>query len=290
MHAFDACRVGRYPTPNSPGKLDAYRQSLRMFRKAAKFFAPPLEIVSLPFDGNKLIGYLQRPPGAAKPPVVLHWGGVDGWKEDRLRIAKTADGRRPRLAHHRHAWHRGESGAVRRSRRGTHVLCLARSFVWTAGCRRHARRRLGRQFRRLLGGAARLCARPISLKAAVFHGGNVHYGFQKEWLVPRRSPPAARPICSARKACSKRAAAPWAPKHCEEFIDIAAAGFSLLTMGLIDKPSAPILGCQRQARRPGSGRRHLFVDGARLAEIGAHLPQRPPHGPHARLYCPSTSR
>ena len=24
-----------------------------------------------------------------KPPVVLHWGGVDGWKEDRLRIAKA---------------------------------------------------------------------------------------------------------------------------------------------------------------------------------------------------------
>ena len=24
MHAFDACRVGRYPTTNSPGKLEAY--------------------------------------------------------------------------------------------------------------------------------------------------------------------------------------------------------------------------------------------------------------------------
>ena len=35
MHAFDACRVGRYPTPNSPGKLQAYQHSLRMFRKAA---------------------------------------------------------------------------------------------------------------------------------------------------------------------------------------------------------------------------------------------------------------
>jgi len=90
MHAFDACRVGRYPTPNSPGKLQAYRHSLRMFRKAAQYFDPPLEIIELPFDGdNKLIGYLQLPPGVNKPPVVLHWGGVDGWKEDRLRIAKA---------------------------------------------------------------------------------------------------------------------------------------------------------------------------------------------------------
>src|SRR6266851_10472365 len=37
MHAFDACRVGRYPTPNSPGKFQAYQHSLRMFRKAAKY-------------------------------------------------------------------------------------------------------------------------------------------------------------------------------------------------------------------------------------------------------------
>jgi hypothetical protein len=89
MHGFDACRVGRYPTPNSPGKLEAYRHSLRMFRKAAKYFDPPLEIVELPFGDTKLIGYLQRPPGVTRPPVVLHWGGVDGWKEDRLRIAKS---------------------------------------------------------------------------------------------------------------------------------------------------------------------------------------------------------
>ena len=61
-----------------------------MFRKAAKHFDPPLEIVEIPFEGKKLAGYLQKPPGVAKPPVVMHWGGVDGWKEDRLRIAETS--------------------------------------------------------------------------------------------------------------------------------------------------------------------------------------------------------
>ena len=90
MHAFDACRVGRYPSPTSPGKLKAYQHSVRMFRKAAKHFDPPLEVIELPFDGKKLVGYLQKPPGIAKPPVVMHWGGVDGWKEDRLKIAKAA--------------------------------------------------------------------------------------------------------------------------------------------------------------------------------------------------------
>ena len=46
-------------------------------------YRPPLEVVEIPFEGKKLVGYLQKPPGVAKPPVVMHWGGVDGWKEDR---------------------------------------------------------------------------------------------------------------------------------------------------------------------------------------------------------------
>src|ERR1700761_5153350 len=32
MQPFDACRVGRSPTPASPGKFQAYQDSLRMFR------------------------------------------------------------------------------------------------------------------------------------------------------------------------------------------------------------------------------------------------------------------
>ena len=63
MHAFDACRVGRYPSPVSPGKVAAYQHSLRMFSKAAKLYDPPLEVVEIPFEGKKLVGYLQKPPG-----------------------------------------------------------------------------------------------------------------------------------------------------------------------------------------------------------------------------------
>ena len=80
--AFSYCRNGRYPVDSTPGKKEAYRHSLRMFRKAAPHFDPPLEVVELPFEGRKLIGYLQVPRGLVKPPVVMHWGGVDTWKED----------------------------------------------------------------------------------------------------------------------------------------------------------------------------------------------------------------
>ena len=67
--AYDYNHVARYPAPNSPGKLAAYRRSQELFLKAARYFDPPLEIVELPFEGQKLIGYLQVPHGVKKPPA-----------------------------------------------------------------------------------------------------------------------------------------------------------------------------------------------------------------------------
>jgi hypothetical protein len=40
------------------------------FRKAAKHFDPPLQIVEIPFGGKKLIGYLQ--PTGDEAAVVMH--------------------------------------------------------------------------------------------------------------------------------------------------------------------------------------------------------------------------
>jgi len=239
MHGFDACRVGRYPTPDSPGKLAAYQHSLRMFRKAAKFFDPPLEIVTLPFEGKTLTGYLQRPPGVAKPPVVLHWGGVDGWKEDRLRIAKAVmsqrlasltidmpgSGENPVLY--------GDPAAERTY------------FAWLD----HLAQRDDVDGRRVgvWGGsfgaywAARLAhVAADRINAAVFHGGNIHYGFQKAWLVPAFTTGGATYLFGAQSLLDARGRA-MGTKTLEEFLAVAPK-FSLLTMGLLDKPSAPILG------------------------------------------------
>ena len=239
MHAFDACRVGRYPTPNSPGKLEAYQHSLRMFRKAAKYFAPPLEIIELPFDGKKLIGYLQRPPGTAKPPVVLHWGGVDGWKEDRLRIAASVmdaglasltidmpgTGENPVLYSDPSAERTFMAWLDHLTQRadvdGGSVGVWGGSFgaYWAARLAHVAADRI---------------------KGAVFHGGNVHYGFQKEWLIPAFTTGGATYLFGAQSLLEARCRA-MGTKTLEEFLDIAPR-FSLLTMGLLDKPSAPILG------------------------------------------------
>ena len=238
MQGFDACRVGRYPTPNSPGKLAAYEHSLRMFRKAAKHFDPPLEIVELPFGGQKLIGYLQKPPGVARPPVVLHWGGVDGWKEDRLRIAKAVmaaglasltidmpgSGENPVLY--------GDPAAER-----TYLAWLdylptradvagERVAVWGGSFGAYWAARL-----------AHTAAHQI--RGAVFHGGNVHYGFQREWLVPAFTTGGATYLFGAASLLDARGRA-MGTKTLDEFLQ-AAPKFSLLTMGLLDKPSAPFL-------------------------------------------------
>jgi len=238
MHAFDACRVGRYPTPNSPGKLEAYKHSLRMFRKAAKYFDPPLEIVELPFEGKKLVGYLQRPPGVARPPVVLHWGGVDGWKEDRLRIAKTTiDSGLASLTIDMPG--SGENPVLYRdpSAERTFLTWLdhlparsdidgARAAVWGGS--------FGAYW------AARLAfVAADRLKGAVFHGGNIHYGFQKEWLVPAFTTGGATYLFGAQSLLDARGRA-MGTKTLEEFLEVAPR-FSLLSMGLLDKPSAPIL-------------------------------------------------
>ena len=239
MHAFDAFRVGRFPTPNSPGKLEAYKHSLRTFRKAVKYFSPPLEVVELPFEGKTLIGYLQLPPGVAKPPVVMHWGGVDGWKEDRLRIAKAVMGQG--LA----------SLTIDMPGTGENPVLYSdpaaeRTFLaWLD----HLPQRAGIDGARVAvwGGsfgaywAARLAyVAADRIKGAVFHGGNVHYGFQREWLVPAFTTGGATYLFGAQSLLEARSRA-MGTSTLEEFLDIAPR-FSLKTMGLLDKPSAPILG------------------------------------------------
>src|SRR5581483_4323025 len=81
--AYEYFRIGRYPVPSSAEKMKCYEGALRTFLKAAPTMEPPLERIEIPFEGKKIVGYLQIPKNCARPPVVMHWGGVDGWKEDR---------------------------------------------------------------------------------------------------------------------------------------------------------------------------------------------------------------
>ncbi len=235
---FNYCSLARYPVATTPGKKEAYRHSLRIFRKAAKYFDPPLQVIEYPCDELKLTGYLQVPKGATKPPVVMHWGGVDGWKENRQHASAvlhrlglatfTVDmpgtGEHP-LKYIDPRAERTYSAAIDHlAQRGD--IDGSRIGVW------------GGSF----GGywAARLAYQEAKrIKGAVFHGSNVHYGFQREWLTPALTKTASTYLFGPASLFEARSTA-MGVTTLEEFLD-AAPRLSLKDMGLLDKPSAPIL-------------------------------------------------
>lgn len=236
--AYANCRTGRYPVASTPGKQQAHRHSLRCFRKAARYFDPPLQVVDIPFEGNTLTGYLQVPAGVSRPPVVIHWGGVDGWKEDRQRNSSIL---------HRHGLatftmdmpgagdnpvkylepdaERTFSAAIDHLQQRDVVdgACIG---VW------------GGSF----GGywAAKLAhVEATRIKAAVIQGGNVHYGFQREWLEPALTRTASTYLLGPASLLDARS---WAlgARDLEEVLALAPR-LSLKDQGLLDGPCAPLL-------------------------------------------------
>jgi pimeloyl-ACP methyl ester carboxylesterase len=75
----------RWPVPIGPGKERAYAKALEAFRGAAASLDPPLEVVTIPFEGSQIVGYLRLPKDARGPvPVVVAIGGLDSRKEDMI--------------------------------------------------------------------------------------------------------------------------------------------------------------------------------------------------------------
>jgi esterase FrsA len=276
--AFDATRMGRYPAPSTPGKKQAYRHSLRMFRKAANYFDVPLQVIEIPFKDKKLVGYLQVPPGVKNPPIVLHWGGVDGWKEDRQRQSA--------------AFHKLGIASLTIDMPGTGECPVLYSdpdaqATYTAWIDHIAGRTdVDGQRLAIWGGsfggywAARMAyVEPIRLKGAVFHGGNAHLGFQKEWLVPAFTTGGATYLFGAGSLLEARGLA-MGTKTLEEFIAIAPK-FSLEALGLIDQPSAPILGINGKLddQAPAADIHYLMEHGspksARIYPNGHHMGRTP---------------
>ncbi len=236
--AFNYCRAGRYPVDSTPGKKEAYRHSLRIFRKAAPYFDPPLQIVEVPFESRNLIGYLQIPRGLVKPPVVMHWGGVDTWKEDMQRGSEflhraglatlTVDmpgtGENPVLYTEPNAERTFSAMIDHLTQRGD--VDGSRIGGW------------GRSF----GGywAAKLAyVEAKRIRGAVIQGGNVHYGFQEKWLRPALTKTASKYLFGPASLFEARGKA-LGVKTLEELLQ-ATPKLSLLTQGLLDRPSAPLL-------------------------------------------------
>ena len=272
--ASDYCRIGRYPVANTPGKKEAYHHSrAHASARRRSISSTPLQIVEVPFQGKKLVGYLTDPEG--RQPS-RRWSCIGA--------ASTA-GRRT-------ARDRTASCIAPGSRRftvdmpgtGEHPLLYGDPAADQDlfGLDRSSRRRAATSTAAAsASGAASFGAYWAARLAYV--GAEAHQGRCVPWRqralrLPARlagaraSPPAARPICSAPRAFWKRARRRWAPRRMEEFLD-AVPKLSLKDIG----PDRQAVGAdprrQRQARRPGAGAGHLLPAGARLPKEARIYPQ-----------------
>ena len=236
--AYEYFRIGRYPVPSSPEKMNCYKGALRTFLKAAPRMEPPLERVEMPFEGKKVVGYLQIPKESDRPPVVMHWGGVDGWKEDRrsnsdgllrmglacFTIDMPGAGENPCLGSDLTA-ERTFSAAInyletRKDIDGKRIACMGGSFggYWAAKLAHVEAKRL---------------------RGAVNWGAGVHRTFQEEWLRPALTLTASQYLMGPASLLDARSYI-FGVKTLEETLKIAPS-LSLVAQGLIDQPCAPLL-------------------------------------------------
>jgi len=197
-----------------------------------------MEIVEVPFGDKKLTGYLQIPKGAVRPPVVVHWGGVDGWKEDRrtnndvllksgiacFTIDMPGAGENPCLGQEPKAERTFSAAmdylATRSDIDGKRIACMGGSFggYW----------------------AAKLAhTEPKRLRGAVNWGAGVHRTFQEEWLRPALTLTASQYLMGPASLLDARSYI-FGLKGLEDVLKTAPT-LSLVTQGLIDQPCAPLL-------------------------------------------------
>jgi hypothetical protein len=82
IQAYAYYATGRYPTPHTPGKMECFHKSLRMYEKAGKYFDPVLERVEVPFGDTKIPIYVRVPQNGQKHPIVINFGGIDSFKAE----------------------------------------------------------------------------------------------------------------------------------------------------------------------------------------------------------------
>jgi hypothetical protein len=232
--AYDCYHVARYPAPNSPGKLAAYRKSQEDFLKAARYFDPALERVEMPFGARPgencvSVGLLRKPKGAEKPAVVVIWGGIDAFKEERptepylgaglatlcIDMPGVADAplagsedaerlwdavfdwieQRPDLDSKRIGIHGGSTGGY-----------------WATKVAHTDRERI---------------------RAAVNQGGPAHYAFTRDWIVKAQRGEYPFELAETLACAFGRTTA-------EEWVQYSPR-LSLLDQGILDRPCAPLL-------------------------------------------------
>jgi 2,6-dihydroxypseudooxynicotine hydrolase len=75
-----------------PHRPEEFRRALddmgEVWRLAAPLTEPPMELLEVPFEGTALPGYLRRPAGVARPPLVVLIPGADSTKEELFNLSE----------------------------------------------------------------------------------------------------------------------------------------------------------------------------------------------------------
>lgn len=231
LKAYGYYGIARHPFPSTPGKKAAYDKTREMYLALARFLNPPLERVSIPFPHGPIVGYL-RLPQKRPAPLIMHWGGIDNWKEERHAFAEAflkegwgcfvmdspGTGECPVLASP--DAHRVHSAALdylskRPEIDPERIAVVGASFggYWATKIAH---------------------VEPQRLRAAVNWGGGIHYFFQPEWQERSRNAPSYLfDLIEARANL-------FGKRTFEELIRVMP-GLSLKTQGWLDKPCAPLL-------------------------------------------------
>jgi esterase FrsA len=231
LKAYGYYGIARHPFPGTPGKRRGYEKTRAMFLAASKYFDIPVERVAIPFDGKSIVGHL-RWPKRVPAPLVMHWGGIDNWKEERHTFAETfvqegwgcfvmdspGTGECPVLAGpdaHRVHLAALEYLIKRREVDASRIAVVGASFggYWSTKL-------------------AHVAA--DKLRAAVNWGGGIHYFFQPEWQ--QRSRHADSYLFDLIEARANL----FGKKTFDELCAVMPA-LSLLDQGWLDKPCAPLL-------------------------------------------------
>ena len=216
------------------GKLAAYRKSQVNFHKAAKFFDPPVERVEMPFKGNAgegavSVGLLRKPKGVTQPPVVVLWGGIDAFKEERPSDPYLAAG----LATLAIDMPGVADAPLAGSENGERLWNAV--FDYIASRRDLDAGRIGIHGGSTGGYWATKVAHTHHdrLRAAVNQGGPAHFAFQKDWIVKAQRGEYPFELAETLACAFGRSTG-------EEWIEYAPK-LSLLDQAILDQPCAPLL-------------------------------------------------
>jgi esterase FrsA len=232
--AYDYNHVARYPAPNSPGKLAAYRRSQEFFLKAARYFDPPVERIEMPFKGRPgertgSVGLLRKPKGVAKAPVVVLWGGIDAFKEERPSEPYLAAGLAPLAIDMPGVADAPLAGSEDAERLWDGI------FDYIASRPDLDASRVGIHGGSTGGYWATKVAHTHRqrLRAAVNQGGPAHFAFHQDWIVKAQRGEYPFELAETLACAFGRSSA-------EEWVEYAPK-LSLLDQGILERACAPLL-------------------------------------------------